>query len=120
MGSDMNDFELVAMLKREVIISNFLYYTSAPEERPEDEISVIFHALPENLRGLLAQIIHRVQVDTLSNVLGILDGSSWAEDFKKDFRLHYNDGQNLTGCLQDYFLSDDTFDNTHNIKNSNL
>ncbi len=53
--------------------------------------------------------MRQVIVDTLSNVFGVLDGSTPLENYRDYFHLAYGDDpQDLNGDLQDIFLSDET------------
>ena len=54
-------------------------------------------------RKMLLQIVKQTMVDSISNILGIIDGSSTIENFEDDFNLKYSD-ITLESDLQDKFL----------------
>lgn len=46
-----------------------------------------------------------IQVNTISHVLGVIDGSSYLDENNEDFKLICSsDGKLINGDLQDYFL----------------
>lgn len=63
----------------------------------------LFNKLSEEDRDALFQAVRLAVVDTVSHVLGVLDGSCVLESFEEDFTLSY-DGENLERELQDLFL----------------
>jgi hypothetical protein len=52
-------------------------------------------------------LINQVTKDTISNLLGILDGVSLLDGFRGHFQLTYESGHVLNGDLQDIFLADE-------------
>lgn len=106
----MNDREFVRVIRRDVIEENLKYYTGLMESNRStsgglDDLTILYRVLPLEMREILVRVVKRIEVDTVSNVLGILDGSSARPDYRGDFSLRYEDGQNMTGDLQDTFLS---------------
>jgi len=77
-------------------------------------------SLTEDQRNEFVVVIRQVIVDTLSLVLGALDGSSLIATFGgEDFHLTYSDDtQQLNGDLQDIFLEAEQLlqDQTDNSK----
>jgi hypothetical protein len=108
----MNDREFVDIIRRCIIEENLAYYTNIMESDEHigkglDDFTLLYRSLPLEMREVFIRTVKRVEVDTISNILGILDGSSAIADYRGEFSLHYDEGQNITGDLQDFFLSDD-------------
>ena len=73
------------------------------------QIAQLYRSLTEEQRRQFMEGIRQVIVDTLSNMLGILDGSTLLEKHRDDFHLTYGDDpQEINGDLQDLFLSTET------------
>jgi hypothetical protein len=54
-------------------------------------------------------IMRQIMVDTTSNILGILDGSSFLDNYRGEFCLTTDDsGEKINGDLQDVFLSQES------------
>lgn len=66
----------------------------------------LYNDLGSHQKEVLFKIIRQVQVDSLSNIFGILDGRAFIEGQSKDFELIY-DGKQLNNDLQDIFLEID-------------
>lgn len=65
----------------------------------------LYHSLNERDRSVLLEIMRQVVVDTVSNLFGILDGTSPLDSSDEEFLLTSEaDGQKLNGNLQDLFL----------------
>lgn len=62
-----------------------------------------YKSLTDEKKQVLFKIIRQVQVDTLSNVLSILDGKTFLENQEEDLELKYK-GVLLNNDLQDIFL----------------
>lgn len=58
---------------------------------------------PEN-KTVFFEIVRQVSVDTVSSVLGIIDGVGFMKGAKDDFTLLYGKDQELSGDLQSLFL----------------
>ncbi|MBI3204444.1 MAG: transposase [Myxococcales bacterium] len=64
-----------------------------------------YRVLDEDQRAVLLDIMRQVAIDTVSNVLGILDGVSGGAATREDFVLvSASDECRLNGSLQDLFL----------------
>jgi hypothetical protein len=108
----MNDKEFINILRRYIIDENLAYYISIMKSDEHiggglDDFTLLYRSLPLEMREVFIRTVKRVEIDTISNILGILDGSSPIADYRGEFSLHYDEGQNITGDLQDFFLSDD-------------
>jgi hypothetical protein len=69
----------------------------------------LYQSLDEEQRRQFMDGIRQVMVDTLSNIFGILDGSTLLEKHRDYFHLTYgSEPQELNGDLQDFFLSPET------------
>jgi hypothetical protein len=69
------------------------------------ELLPFVQSLPADQRYVLLAFARLVATDTVSEVLGILDGSSGLPGAPDEFRLLYGkDPEPLTGSLQDSFL----------------
>jgi hypothetical protein len=105
----MNKRDLAIGLHRDVVTANAALYQGIFESDPDKATdpywkeALSFHAeLTRDQRAVLLRIMRQVSVDTISNVLGLIDGSSVMEGYRGTFILHY-DGQVLSD-LQDAFL----------------
>lgn len=67
----------------------------------------LFHKLSDKERASILLLMKSISVDTLSVVLGVIDGSVVAGDYFEDFTLTYNEGENLVGDLQGKMLEID-------------
>lgn len=65
----------------------------------------LYRTLDAERREIFFEILRQVSVDTTSNLLGVLDGSSYLRGAAGEFRLTYDDGDALNGDLQDEFLA---------------
>jgi hypothetical protein len=63
----------------------------------------LYNSLEEENKGVLFKIIELTMIDTISNMLGIIDGSSTLIDCSIEPRLLL-DSIDTKGELQDYFL----------------
>ena len=114
----MTSNELVLSLRKTIITDNIEYYKDVFENtKPEMikdrlffRIYSLYQSLSQEQRSTVIELVRQVQVDTLSNFLGILDGSSTLSGYKGDFLLAYYENEpqniqnNLAGDLQDIFL----------------
>ncbi len=108
----MHDQGFIAGIRKEVIDSNLetykeLFGQTSPEAATDPLWQTalrFFRALDETQREALFRIIRQLMVDTVSNVLAILDGVSWLEGQEGDFELLLA-GENIAGSLQDQFLA---------------
>ncbi|WP_299899346.1 hypothetical protein [uncultured Aquimarina sp.] len=67
------------------------------------EVLTFYQGLDESKRQVLFKIIKQIQIDTISNIFGILDGNSMLEGQLDDFDLEYN-GQRLNDDLQSMLI----------------
>ena len=66
-----------------------------------------YASLSPEQRERFFDITRQVIVDTLSTVLGVLDGSTLLKKYRDDFHLTYGDGsRQLNGDLQSIFLGE--------------
>lgn len=73
------------------------------------EALTFFNGLDQNQRDVLFEIIRQVEVDTVSNMLGVLDNTTVLENQEDNFELRY--GQEVfSGSLQDVFLEQEETD----------
>ncbi len=69
-------------------------------------VLALYASLSEADRVVLFEIMRQSTVDALSNVFGILDGSSSLGNKQENFTLtSEDDNQKLNGSLQDIFLA---------------
>ncbi|UUS64066.1 MULTISPECIES: hypothetical protein [unclassified Acinetobacter] len=108
----MDSKELVYLLKIGIINENLeiykgLFSDTLPSEIKDpyfiDAIS-FFNTLTDEHKRIFFSILRQVMIDSISNVLGVIDDSSSLEEHYGDFSLLY-EGKSLE-YLQDYFLSE--------------
>jgi hypothetical protein len=107
----MTPEELVAALRAEVITSNQSEYKKWFLTDPTNARSPYWHCalalfakLQEDERKVFFEVLRQVQVDTVSNMLGIIDGSSYLADSAPQLELRAVGGEKFS-YLQDYFLA---------------
>lgn len=66
----------------------------------------LFGTLSPDQREVFFAILRQVCVDTTSNILGIIDNSSYVEGSSGDMSLLDEDGSTLNGDLQSLFLAE--------------
>ena len=107
----MDSKELANLLKKGIINENLEIYKGlftdySPFEIKDpyfiDAIS-FFNTLPDEHKRIFFSILQQVMIDSISNVLGVIDGSSSLSEHDGDFSLLY-EGKPLE-YLQDNFLS---------------
>ena len=104
--------EFIQGIITEVVDGNSAFYESTfRDTRPEQASDphwraalAMFASLPESQRPAFFAVLRQVAVDSVSNVFGILDGSSTLGPHSEEFRLSTSTGERLTD-LQDSFLS---------------
>ena len=108
----MTPEELVAALRAEVITSGQRDYEKWFRTDPANARSpywqralALFATLQGDEREVFFEILRQVQVDTVSNLLGIIDGSSYLAESAPRLELRAVEGDKLSGDLQDYFLA---------------
>lgn len=114
----MTPQEFVSCIRREVLEQNLALYrqhlerpvsTTTGPDTHWPQMAKLYQSLTEEQRRLFLEGVRQVMVDTLSNALGILDGSTLLEKHRDYFHLTYGDDpQEINGELQDLFLSPET------------
>lgn len=108
---DMKSIELVTKLREQVIendnriYQNLLDTTTNAKDPIWQGILPIYKGLSNNQQVAFLQFLRMIQVNTLSHVLGILDGSSYITENGESFILK-TEGKDemINGYLQDIFL----------------
>lgn len=108
----MKPEEFVSSLKAYVVDENVDLYAetfrSTDRNRVSDEywraVLALFDSLDDESKDLLLRIIKQVAVDTVSNVLGVLDGSSYHSASGEELTLLDATRTKLNGNLQDLFM----------------
>lgn len=109
----MDPKSLVSQLRTSVIEENLEIYRDLFESTSTEgaidpywmRALSIYQGMTEDQRSVLFEIIRQVMSDTVSNVLGILDGVSTLDGADDELVLTAkNSGQLLSGDLQDLFL----------------
>ena len=106
----MTDKEFINAIRSEVVDE----YTQSFKEILADntieatdpywkKLILFYDDLDFQQRDVLLSVVRQVMVDTLSNILGIIDGGCILNDFRGDFELSM-DGQSLAGDLKDLLL----------------
>lgn len=99
---------IVHVLDEEIILDNLKHYRLILDQEralyQEDDLVIISRGMSRNDRDLLLKLAERIQIETISTLLGILDGSSHSTTNLGEFKLTFNNGENLTGDLQDFFI----------------
>ncbi len=109
------DEKFVRKIYEEVIDDNLTYYKSAydnleiSEDLPaETKADILFvQSLSNENKTIFHAHMKQVMIDTISNLFGIIDGSSYLEGFNDgDFELKYGAQikSTISGDLQDLFL----------------
>lgn len=108
----MRPTDFAEALSAEVLDANISAYseifeTTAPDQAADpywrDALS-FWAELPGEKRALLLRMLRQATADTISNVLGILDGVTSADRFP-DLTLAAEDGKPINGDLQGLFLA---------------
>ena len=97
----------------DVLDSNVRFYRKTLE-KPDGATDPYWLAISEFYarstpadRELLVRMMQQAVIDTISNLFGVLDGSSTLEGFGEDFVLRYGKRPGkLNGDLQDLFLAE--------------
>jgi hypothetical protein len=109
----MTPEEFISCIRHEVLEDSLTMYRehldrslSGTEKVYWPRMAEFYRSLSDEQRQQFLEAIRQVMVDTLSNVMGILDGSTLLEQHRDFFHLTYgNERQELNGDLQDLFLS---------------
>jgi hypothetical protein len=107
----MKPEELVKVLNRDVIEANLDLYQNLLETTNEATDPVWKGILPiyidfsKEEKEIFLKFLKIVEINTLSHVLGILDGTTYADGIENDFILTIeNDNKKINEDLQDLFL----------------
>lgn len=96
-----------SIVKENVEIERRLFETTIVGPRTDEYWRAaigLYNSLDEENRSVLMRIIEQTMVDTISNMLGIIDGSSTLKDCSVELKL-LMDGNDAEGELQDSFLA---------------
>jgi len=103
--------EFVKILNRDVIKGNLELYQNLLENTNEATDPVWKGILPMYInfsreeKEIFLNFLKIVEINTLSHVLGILDGTTYADGIEQDFILTVeNDDKKINEDLQDLFL----------------
>ena len=107
----MDSKELANLLKKGIINENLEIYKGLFTDYSPSEIKDayfidaigFFNTLPDEHKRIFFSILQQVMIDSISNVLGVIDCSSSLSEHDGDFSLLY-EGKPLE-YLQDNFLS---------------
>jgi hypothetical protein len=99
-------------IMRRVVVENISIYQNLFLRTPASEASdpywrhalALFNSLTEEQRSVLFEILRQVSVDTVANILGVLDGVNQIEGGEAGFTLLSATGKKLNGDLQSLFL----------------
>ncbi|MDQ0065124.1 hypothetical protein [Chryseobacterium lathyri] len=107
----MKPEELVKVLNRDVINGNLELYQNLLDTTNEATDPVWKGILPlyinfsKEEKEIFLKFLKIVEINTLSHVLGIIDGTTYAEGIENEFSLTTeNDNNKINGDLQDLFL----------------
>lgn len=103
--------ELVAAIYNSILLENIEIYKNlfettkvGPKTTEYWKLSLgLYEKLTDDDKQVLMKIIEQIVTDTISNMLGAIDGSSTLADFESEIALVV-DSQNVQGDLQDLFL----------------
>lgn len=108
----MTSQQFVSAIRREVLDANLKMYLEdfqIPAASHWPKMTKLYESLDKEQQRQFIESIRQVMVDTLSNVFGILDGSTLLEDHRDYFHLTYAaEPEEINGELQDIFLSIET------------
>jgi hypothetical protein len=109
----MNQSEIVSQIYDEVVNQNLAIYKRIFQTTEVSTASdpywksslMLFQSLSAEQKETFFEIVRQTIVDTTSNLLGILDGSSRLEGQSKNFKLTWDsETEKLNEDLQDLFL----------------
>ena len=112
----MNPETFVSRIRSAVVDQNLATYRELFESTSPDAANdpywkralTLYKALSEPQRTVLLEIMRQASVDSVSNIFGILDGSSTLDGAQENFVLTSNaDNRKINGQLQDLFLGAD-------------
>ena len=109
----MKPLEFVNQIKKLVVDENIAIYkdlfsNTDPKTATDDywvKALIFFNKLHQDDKEVFFNILRQIEVDTTSNILGVLDGVTWLENQEKEFVLTSKNSKELiNGELQDVFL----------------
>jgi hypothetical protein len=115
----MSPKEFVHAIHKDVVAANVSTYGALLASTPPDGATdpnwskalAIYQSLDENARRAFLGFVRQIMLDTTSNLLGVLDGSSPLDAFRDEFKLTYGgSAQPLNGDLQSLLLELDQDD----------
>lgn len=103
--------ELVAAIYNSILVENIEIYRNlfgttkvGPKTTEYWKLSLgLYEKLIDDDKKVLMKIIEQTVTDTISNMLGVIDGSSTLSEFESEIALVV-ENQNVQGDLQDLFL----------------
>lgn len=114
----MTSQDFVSCIRREVLEQNIELYLHNLERAAQSgngsndlwpRMSELYQSLDEVQRREFMIAVRQIIVDTLSNIFGVLDGSTLLKKHRDYFHLTYGgESKDLNGNLQDLFLSPET------------
>ena len=106
-GYSVNDtVVLFDRIRENLKIYNELFTTITVDKNTDEywvEAIDLYFSLSEEKKETLMKIIKQTMIDTISNVLGVIDGNSTLDNFSKELTLYVEEMEN-DGELQDLFL----------------
>jgi len=107
--------EMAKALHAEVVEGNLAEYRrildDAVRKPPHDpywrNVAALFQSIPADQKDHFLAVFRQVTVDAVSNVVGVLDGTSPLNGQMQRLTLTDSEGKKLNGCLQDQFLAID-------------
>jgi hypothetical protein len=103
--------EFVTAIRKRVIESDHTVYqdllknTTIAKDPIWKEILPIYKGMTKEQQKSFLLFFRMIQVNTVSHILGILDGSSYLNENQEDFVLTTKNSDNIiNGFLQDIFL----------------
>lgn len=110
--------EFVKKIRNLIIDENLSIYKGIFETTPKSQITDeywkaainMFEQLNIKQKEILYKIIRQVEVDTISNVFGVIDGAVSIDNNQNEFELKVG-GNMLNGDLQDLLLEQEEMNN---------
>lgn len=98
----------INVIKENMAVYKEIFMTTPREEVTDEHWKgslSLFDALSESQKEILFSIIKQTAIDTVSNILGILDGSTPMQEFEDDLTLLYGTkAEKINDDLQSLFL----------------
>jgi len=109
----MKTIDFVKEIRKSVIEENLNTYKYLFENTDLNSVTdgywkdalCFFNKLDLNSKEVFYKILRQIEIDTTSNIFGVLDGVSWLEGQQEEFELvQRNSSEVINGELQDRFL----------------